>query len=71
VGKERRQILMGIYRKCCYKVEDLFVKFLSKKQDSDSVKEKVNYYRLEKERIWLQKKLVKANAPKESGQSQV
>jgi len=32
---------------------------LSKKQDSVLVKEKVNHYRLEQERIQLQKKLVR------------
>lgn len=62
---------MGIYRKVCYKVEDLFVKLLSKKQNSASVKEKVNDYRLEKERIWLQRKLNRTKSHQGAEQRQV
>jgi hypothetical protein len=62
---------MGIYRKFCYKVEDLFVKMLSKKQDPALVKEKINHYRLEKERIQLQKKLIRDQKAEEQRQSQL
>lgn len=62
---------MGFYRTICYKVENLFVKMLSKKQDSTLVKEKVNHYRLEKERIRLQKKLVRDHKAAEQRQSQL
>ncbi|MFZ3591742.1 hypothetical protein ACOI1C_21620 [Bacillus sp. DJP31] len=40
---------MGIYRTVCHKVEDLFVKALSKNQDPLVVKEKVTQYRIEKD----------------------
>lgn len=39
---------MRIYRAICYKVEDIFVKMLSKKQNSALIKEKVNRFRIEK-----------------------
>lgn len=61
---------MGIYRKVCYKVEDLFVKMLTKKQEAALVKEKVSQYRLEKERIGLQKKLVRDQKAAEQRQAQ-
>ncbi|CAG9620326.1 hypothetical protein [Sutcliffiella rhizosphaerae] len=47
---------MGIYKTVCYKVEDVFVKLLSKKQDSELVKEKVSTYRTTKENASSQKK---------------
>ncbi|MCQ6277058.1 hypothetical protein JMM81_19460 [Bacillus sp. V3B] len=47
---------MGIYQNVCHKVEDLFVKTLSRKQDQETVKAKVKKYRSEKE-----KRLVKQN----------
>ena len=48
---------MGIYQVLCHKVEDLFVKALSKKQDPIAIKEKVQHYRSEKEEIRKQRKL--------------
>jgi len=36
---------MGIYRSVCHKVEDLFVKMLTKKQEPEEVKLKVESYR--------------------------
>ncbi|MBV6682580.1 hypothetical protein KV679_02625 [Bacillus sp. JRC01] len=36
---------MGVYKSICYKVEDLFVKTLTKKQDESVVREKVVNYR--------------------------
>lgn len=47
---------MGIYRTVCHKVEDVFVKVLSKKQDPDVIKERVTKYRTEKEEKRLQQK---------------
>ncbi|QGH33175.1 hypothetical protein GI584_03600 [Gracilibacillus salitolerans] len=40
---------MGIYRTACYKVEDVFIKMLTRKQNSDEVREKVEAYRTQKE----------------------
>ena len=40
---------MNLYNKVCYKVEDVFVKMLTTKQDELVVKEKVSQYRLSKE----------------------
>ena len=50
---------MGIYRTICYKVEDLFVKAISRKQDQATVKVKVNNFRSKKEKISQQRKVVK------------
>jgi hypothetical protein len=50
---------MTIYRTICYKVEDVFVKLLSKKQDQDIVKEKVKKYRAENELLAKQRKAEK------------
>lgn len=36
---------MGLYRSVCYKVEDVFVKLISKKLDSEQVTQKVESYR--------------------------
>jgi hypothetical protein len=47
---------MGIYQKVCYKVEDIFVKIIAKKQDSELVKQKVQDYRTEKEKAKNSKK---------------
>ncbi|MGP4079995.1 PH domain-containing protein [Pseudalkalibacillus sp. R45] len=41
---------MGIYQKVCYKVEDVFVNILTKKEDPKLVREKVTSYRTEKEK---------------------
>jgi hypothetical protein len=40
---------MRIYRKLCYMVENVFVKFLTRKQDPVKVKMKVEEFRLHKE----------------------
>lgn len=40
---------MGLYRSVCYKVEDVFVKLISKKLDSEQVAQKVESYRKLKE----------------------
>lgn len=37
---------MGIYRKICYIVEDMMVKFLGKNQSPDELKTKVEQYRI-------------------------
>ena len=50
---------MGIYRTICYKVEDLFVKAISRKQDQAAVKVKVNNFRSEKEKPLRHKKAKK------------
>lgn len=47
---------MGIYRTVCHKVEDVFVKVLSKNQDPEVVKERVSKYRIQKEEKRLQQK---------------
>ncbi|MGM7703459.1 hypothetical protein ACSVDE_17135 [Pseudalkalibacillus sp. Hm43] len=47
---------MGIYQKVCYKVEDTFVKMLTKKSDQNVIKEKVETYRAEKEEEKAKKK---------------
>lgn len=47
---------MGVDQNICYKVEDLFIKILSKKQDPTAVKVKVSNYRSEKERAVIQRK---------------
>lgn len=52
---------MGIYRTFSYKVEDLIIKLLSKKQDSEMIKEKVANYRSKSEEIRNQKKMIKKN----------
>lgn len=39
---------VGVYRTVCYKVEDVFVKVLSKKKDEIEVREKVEEYRIKK-----------------------
>ncbi|APH06523.1 hypothetical protein [Bacillus weihaiensis] len=40
---------MGAYKSICYKVEDAFVKLLTKKHNSEEVTQKVIAYRNEKE----------------------
>ncbi|MDQ0974831.1 hypothetical protein F4694_005370 [Bacillus niacini] len=50
---------MGIYRTISYKVEDLFIKMLSKKQDAEMIKEKVATYRTRNEEVRNQRKLNK------------
>ncbi|WP_187292166.1 hypothetical protein [Bacillus sp. 1NLA3E] len=50
---------MGFYRTVCHKVEDFFVKMLSKKQDVEGLKIKVNHYRSEKEKLLQQRKMEK------------
>ena len=52
---------MGIYRTVCYKVENLFVKILSRKQDQAAVEVKVNNFRSKKEKISHPRKVVKGN----------
>lgn len=47
---------MGIYRTVCHKVEDIFVKVLTKKQDSAVITEKVSQYRSQKEKAIQEKK---------------
>ncbi|MGM7719180.1 PH domain-containing protein [Metabacillus sp. Hm71] len=47
---------MGVYRSICYKVEDAFVKLITKKQEPEQVKEKVEKYRIEKEAEKVRKK---------------
>jgi hypothetical protein len=44
---------MNLYRKVCYKVEDAFIKLLTKKQETTAVVERVSHYRLEREKIRL------------------
>ncbi|QFT91159.1 hypothetical protein FIU87_21135 [Bacillus sp. THAF10] len=51
---------MGLYKAVCYKVEDIFVKALSTKQEPNVVREKVSKYRTEKEVHRLRKKEQKA-----------
>jgi hypothetical protein len=46
---------MGFYRNICYKVEDVFVKILTKRQDSAAIEDKVINYRLKK----VEEKIVK------------
>jgi hypothetical protein len=50
---------MGIYRTLSYKVEDLFIRLLSKKQESEMIKEKVANYRTKSEAARNQKKINK------------
>jgi hypothetical protein len=50
---------MSIYRTFSYKVEDVFIKLLSKKQDSEMIKEKVATYRIRNEEVRNQKKINK------------
>jgi len=50
---------MNLYRKVCYKVEDAFIKLLTKKQETTAVVEKVSHYRLEREKIRLQRQTKK------------
>lgn len=38
---------MGIYNNICYKVEDVIVKIITKKQDTGEVQQKVMNYRKE------------------------
>lgn len=48
---------MGLYKTICYKVEDSFVKLITKKNDLELVLQKVDSYRKEKEAIKASKKL--------------
>jgi hypothetical protein len=50
---------MGIYRTISYKVEDVFINLLSKKQDAEMIKEKVATYRTRNEEVRNQRKLNK------------
>ncbi|MFJ7728457.1 hypothetical protein ACIQXV_20195 [Neobacillus sp. NPDC097160] len=50
---------MGLYHTVCYKIEDLFVKVLSKKENQHITKEKVIKYRMGKEEFRQQRKLEK------------
>jgi hypothetical protein len=56
---------MGIYRTISYKVEDLFIKMLSKKQDPALVKQKVDKYRAEQEKSRRQRKMEAAKRKEE------
>ncbi|WP_347552932.1 PH domain-containing protein (plasmid) [Pseudalkalibacillus hwajinpoensis] len=47
---------MGVYRTVCYKVEDVFVRVLSRKQDSETITMKVMDYRGSKEAQKARKK---------------
>lgn len=47
---------MGVYRSICYKVEDAFVKLITKKEEPEQVKEKVEKYRIEKDAEKARKK---------------
>lgn len=47
---------MGIYQTVCHKVEDIFVKVLTKKQDSAIITERVSQYRSQKEKAHQEKK---------------
>ncbi|MCA0149699.1 hypothetical protein LCD52_12940 [Rossellomorea vietnamensis] len=47
---------MGVYQKLCYKVEDFFVKTLTKNQDETIIREKVTSYRTKNENRLLQVK---------------
>jgi hypothetical protein len=47
---------MGVYQKLCYKVEDFFVKTLTKNQDETIIREKVTSYRTKNEDRLLQLK---------------
>lgn len=52
---------MRFYQKICYKVEDLFVKALSRKDDKTMIQGKVNNYRNNKEIKKKDKKLTTQN----------
>ncbi|OMP67066.1 PH domain-containing protein [Domibacillus epiphyticus] len=47
---------MRVYRRICYKVEDVFIKFLSKGKDPEAVKQKVTEFRTQKETLKLENK---------------
>lgn len=47
---------MGMYRTICYKVEDVFIKMLSKGKNPDEVKQNVIAFRTEKEQVKLDRK---------------
>lgn len=47
---------MGVYRTICYKVEDVFIKVLSKGKNPDEVKQKVIAFRTDKEQLKLENK---------------
>ncbi|MGG3641024.1 hypothetical protein [Bacillus gobiensis] len=49
---------MGVYRNICYKVEDVFVKMLTKKHNREIILEKVSNYRLGKEEDKAAKKII-------------
>ncbi|CEG26367.1 hypothetical protein [Bacillus sp. B-jedd] len=53
---------MGVYRTVSRKVEDMFVKILAGKQDSEMVKEKVAKYRTEVDEKLKMKKAEKDRA---------
>jgi hypothetical protein len=59
---------MGIYRTISYKVEDLFIKMLSKKQDPALVKRKVEKYRAEQEKSRRQRQMEAAKRKEEQDQ---
>ena len=56
---------MSIYHTIWYKVEDLFIKLFTKKENYDAVKAEVQRNRAEKERIRLERKLEKERIKRE------
>ncbi|WP_180953523.1 hypothetical protein [Bacillus sp. T33-2] len=47
---------MGLYQTICHKVENAFVKVLTRKQEPEQVKIKVQTYRMHKEQHKIHKK---------------
>ncbi|WP_157723860.1 hypothetical protein [Domibacillus aminovorans] len=50
---------MKIYRKICYKVEDLFIKMMTRKQEPEEVQAKVQAFRQQRESVKQNKKQAK------------
>lgn len=50
---------MGLYQNMCYKVEDIMINVLSKKDNREIIKEKVTTYRIEKNNNKEQKNIKK------------
>lgn len=40
---------MGIYKTVCYKVEDIFIKMMTRNQNPDEINQKIADYRNQKE----------------------
>lgn len=62
---------LSIYRTICHKVEDVFVKTISKKQNLEERMEKVNFFRNEQENLFKQKQAEKNKRNNEKNRDRI